>query len=192
MSKKIVYIFLLFFIISCEKNDKKEIENKQIEIWNNRISAKPQILSFIFQPALNENCEIIIDINRKNLIFRSIYPERIIEPKPNNENEINEYNNPANPKSYVSKLDENQIKILNIAINKLEKKDFNRIEKTYVDGISYNFSIIYSDNTIKNGNIAGKKTTNQNEFVDMLLSLISETNKYPENTKIINYYYKFQ
>lgn len=53
-------IFLLFIIISCTKKDEKAIKQQQIENWNKSTQPKPKLLTFIFQPSLKENAEIVI------------------------------------------------------------------------------------------------------------------------------------
>ena len=75
-------------------------------------------------------------------------------------------------------------------IDKISAKDFERIEGTYIDGTSYNFSILYSGNNLKNGFIANEKTENQKELVLEILNLLQKTNTFEENQSILSYYFK--
>ena len=176
--------FFVFKIYQIKTNNSIEFKAQNNE---NSIS----LLTFIFQPSLNENCEVVVDFEQKILIFKSIYPERLIESRPKNYNKINEFYNSANTKPFVAELSENQIENLTSILKNFREEDFKRIEQNYIDGISYNFSLIYSNNTIRTGNIASDKTTKQLELVNMVLHLVSETNEHPENTKILRYYYDF-
>ena len=189
MNNKISTFFLIIFLflISCKKNDRKEIEKNKIETWNKRIQSKPQFLSFIFQPSLNENVEVNINFEKRYLTFKTIYPF-ISVPEPTKSREKNIEIKPSKP--YYSELNEKQLKELTKILSEFKIEDYKPIEGTYIDGISYNFSILNSNKLFKVGNIANDATENQQKLILQILKLIENTNKFEENKTIINYYYK--
>ncbi len=176
-------IFLLLTNISCARKEEKAIKLQQIETWNERTQPKPKLLTFIFQPSLNENSEIVIDFEKKYFTFKTIYPFQQ-EPKPRGENFVEE----KPPKPYYSTLSKTQLDELAKILTELKDVDFQKIEGTYTDGISYNFSILTSDNNFKVGYIADDTTENQKKLVEEVLNLLEETNKFPENYPAIGYY----
>jgi|GEM_PF-1395315 len=174
-------------ILSCSKNDSSKKEKFQ-----NIISQKeynPVLMSFIFQPSLKENTEIVIDFQNKKFIFRNIY-EYIAEqpPSPSKNDKINNNITPNKPlKPFIADLNQEEINTLKKIINSLSNSDYKGIEDTYIDGTSYNFMISFGNN-FKNGFIANKKTKNQQILISNILHILENKNKFEENENIINYY----
>lgn len=125
----------------------------------------------------------MIDFEKKYLTFKTIYPF-ILEPQPYGENIIEE----KQPKPYYSTLTETQLIELSKTLRNLKEVDFQRIEGTYIDGISYNFSILTSHKDFKVGYIAYNTTENQRKLIEEILKLLEETNKFTENNSVIAYY----
>ncbi|SEG63050.1 hypothetical protein SAMN05421847_3027 [Halpernia humi] len=180
MNKFFTFLIILIFpLTSC----KKEIENIQNKTLDSNSKTQPQFLTFIFQPSLNENAEVNVNFEKKYLTFKTIYPflqeppafgEKKTEKKP--------------PKPYYAELTQNQINELTKILVNLNDEDYQQIQGNYIDGISYNFSILNSDKTFKVGYIANEKTENQKKLTTEILNLVSETNKFEENFSAISYY----
>ena len=204
--KKTTYIFIaifvvvgLFFIIKrfdmiyTDKEESKanweiKSQTKSLVIGNNN----PEMLTFIIQPSLNENVEVIINFEKNYLFFRNIYPFSPEPPPPTKKDGTHEefVETRKSLKPYFAKLQNEDLRDLKMIIDKISAKDFERIEGTYIDGTSYNFSILYSGNNLKNGFIANEKTENQKELVLEILNLLQKTNTFEENQSILSYYFK--
>lgn len=165
--------------IVSEANDKKKTQI-------------PELLIFQFQPSLKENTEVIINFEKKHLIFRTIYPFLPEPPPPPRKDGTNEPFIETNKhlRSYSLKLQDEDLNDLKMIIRKISKKDLERIEGKYIDGTSYNFSILFSNKNLENGFIAQEKTKNQKELVLEILNILEKTNPFEENKSIISYYYK--
>lgn len=179
---------LVGFVQSCHKNESlKIIVDKNLE---NKYLGNPTILSFVFQPSLEENSEITIDFTNSKLIFRNVYEFIEEPPPPPSKNGVNKpFTDPRKPlKPFVADLSLNEIENLKKIINALKDEDYKRIEGTYIDGMSCNF-MIYDGKNVKNGFIASDKTQNQADLQKSVLNLLLEKNKFQENVKVINYYF---
>ncbi len=201
MKKSLLSLGVLFIIVSSFiifykfKINEKPTEMKRREIWNNRINEKKPILfSIIFQPSLKENCEVIIDFEKKYLIFKNIYlhiPEPLPPPNKNGDTAIN-YNVRQQPiKPFFTTLNDNDIKEVKMILSRLNESDYRRFEDLQIDGTSYNFSILFSDNQFKNGFIASEKTENQANLISKILELLNSKNSYEENKQILQYYQNY-
>ena len=194
---KKIYFLLIFLIVivsgfiiyDLKLNDQSLIFGEEID---KKIAINPELLVFQFQPSLKENTEVIINFEKKYLVFRNIYPFLPEPPPPPRKNGINEPFIEANKplQSYSVKLQDEDLRDLKIIIRKISKKDLERIEGNYIDGTSYNFSILFSNRNLENGFIAQEKTKNQKELVVGILNILQKTNPFKENESIISYYYK--
>lgn len=184
----IVIVTSACLIQSCTKNDiPKHTEIKELKSENGN---QTKIMTFLFQPALGQNSEVIIDFSTRQFIFRNIY-EFIEEPPPSQYGVTKPFYDPRKPLvSFVADLSLNEIENLNKLINVLKNEDYKRIEGNYTDGMACNF-MIYDGKNVKNGFIAGDKTKNQAELQKYILNLLLEKNKFQENISVINYYFNF-
>lgn len=183
----IIVIGFIFYDLKQDNQSKIISENptkKKTEI--------PELLIFQFQPTLKENTEVMINFEKKHLIFRTIYPFLPEPPPPPRKDGTNkpfiESNKPL--QSYSIKLQDEDLKDLKMIIRKILEKDFERIDGNYIDGTSYNFSILFSNNNLENGFIAQEKTENQKKLVLEILNILEKSNPFEENKSIISYYYK--
>lgn len=175
---------------SCTKNDlPKHTEIREVKAENGN---QTKLMSFLFQPALKENSEVIIDFSTRQLIFRNIYEFIEEPPPPPSKNGITKpFYDPRKPLiPFVADLSLNDIENLNKLINILKNDDYKRIEGKYIDGMGCNF-MIYDGKNVKNGLIARDKTENQAELQKYMLTLLLEKNKFQENVSVINYYFNF-
>lgn len=191
--KKIYFLLLIlslivggFIFYDLKSNDKVKISGKRQEIQE----IKPELLIFHFQPALKENTEVIINFEKKYLVFRTMnpfFPEP--PPPPTKDGKIEPFTNPRKPvKPYLANLTDEDLKYFKSLTTSLSPTDYNRIEDVYLDGTSYNFGILFSDKTLKNGFIAQKKTENQEKIILEILKLLHKTNPHEDNLEILQYY----
>jgi len=180
-----IFILLGFFVA---KNDiyKKNNEKIKAERWNqqnsrNLTDKNPELLTFIFQPALNHNTEVVLNFEKNYLTFKNIYPFNPEPPPPPKMNgEIINYSveKPLRP-FFVTLTSEEKTVIKNI-VNKLSETDYNGIAGPYIDGTSYNFSIVFG-RKFKVGYISSEKTLNQSILIEEILNLLDKKNQYEEN-----------
>lgn len=187
MRKISLLIFALILIVAVFMIYDSKLEDKSQAIDNNA-PINPELLVFHFQPSLKENTEVVINFEKKYLVFKSMYPYSP-EPPRSTRKDYEEFIDKRKPiKPYSINLSDKELNYLKNLINSLSDKDFQRIEKSYVDGISYNFSILFSDKVLKNGFIAQNKTENQEKIIVEILRLLHKTNRYTENLEIFKYY----
>lgn len=194
--KKIYFslIFLTIIVSGFIFYDFKK--NNQSKIISENLTKKkteiPELLVFHFQPSLKENTEVIINFEKKYFVFRTIYPDIQEPPPPPRKGGNNEQFIETNKhlQSYSVKLQDEDLKDLKMIISKISKKDLERMESSYIDGTSYNFSILFSNKNLENGFIAQEKTENQKELVLEILNILEKANPFEENKSIISYYYK--
>ncbi|MBW8359892.1 MAG: hypothetical protein K0M63_08855 [Weeksellaceae bacterium] len=168
-------------------------ETQGIEQFPNQ-GKTPELFTFVFQPALSHNTEVIISFEKKYLLFRNIYPFNPEPPPPPRKDgkstaELTDKEKAIQP--YAVVLKDAELETLREIINKLSEKDFRRIEGTYIDGTSCNFSILYNGKHFRNGFIAGDMTYNQRLLYSEILKLLYTTNKFEENLPILKYYSNF-
>ncbi|MCX8531942.1 hypothetical protein [Chryseobacterium luquanense] len=168
------------------------MSDKSQQINSNVVLNKksyPELLVFHFQPSLKENTEVIINFDKKYLIFKSMYPHSAEPPPPMRRKDYEKFIDKRKPlKPYFTNLSDKELKNLNILINSFFDEDYQRIEELNIDGISYNFSILFSNKDLKNGFISNDKTENQEKLVKEIISLLHKTNKYEENKPTLQYY----
>jgi hypothetical protein len=186
-------IYLLFFaltlvVILFIVYDSK-LENKSQAIGKT-ISVNPELLIFHFQPSLKENTEVVINFEKKYIVFRPMYPFFPEPPTPpGKDGKTDVFSSQRKPiKSYLANLRDEDLKYFRILITSLSTSDYKRIEDVYIDGTSYNFSILFSNKILKNGFIAQDKTKNQEEIIIEILKLLHKTNRQEENLEILKYY----
>ncbi|MCU7619218.1 hypothetical protein NZ698_18725 [Chryseobacterium sp. PBS4-4] len=188
-------IFLTIIVAAFIMHDLK-LRDQSHSIGNDvdmKVVMSPELLVFQFQPSLNENTEVIISFEKKYLIFRSIYsyfPEPPPPPsmKRNDNEEFIDRRKPVKP--YYANLSNEEVKYLENILNILSDRDYKRLESPNIDGMSYNFSTLYSNKNLKNGFIAQDKTDNQRKLVLEILNILQKTNNFEENKSLISYYYK--
>ncbi len=184
----VIVIFGGFIIYDLNSNKKFETSYKT----NGSQEIKPELLIFHFQPALKENTEVMINFEKKYLIFRPIhpfFPEP--PPPPRKDGKTEPLKNQRKPvKPYLANLTDEDLKYFKSLTTSLSPTDYNRIEDVYIDGTSYNFGILFSDKTFKNGFIEQKKTENQERIILEILRLLHKTNPHEDNLEILQYYSK--
>lgn len=191
--KKIYFLILIlslivggFIFFDLKSNEKLETSSKSQKIQN----INPEIFIFHFQPSLKENTEVIINFEKKYLVFKTMYPF-IPEPPPSRDDAKEPFENSKKPlQNYFTDLEGDDLKHLKSLIKSLSTSDYKRIEDNYIDGISYNFSILFSDKSLKNAFVAHDKTENQEKIILEVLRLLEKTNKHEENFEILVYYSK--
>ena len=179
-------IFSTLILSGCQKNIDKKQANPEVRL-DKELKQKPSLMTFIFQPSLEENTEIVVDFRNKSLTFHPVYPYLPEPPPPPPAKFTKNLEKPLIP--YFAKLDELQLFALENLLQDFKTNDFNRIDGTYTDGTSYNFSTLFTDNQLKVGYIAKDKTVNQEKLVETMIKLVDSTNKFDENKRIISYYY---
>jgi len=195
--KKIYFLLILltiivggFIIYDLKLSDQSHIVGENID---KKKATSLELLVFQFQPSLEENTEVIINFEKKYLIFRSVYSYFPEPPPPPSmrQKDIEEFIDKRKPiKPYFVNLSNKELKYLENILNLLSDKDYKRIESPNIDGTSYNFSTFYSNKNLKNGFIAQDKTENQRKLVLEILNILQKTNTFEENKSLISYYYK--
>lgn len=191
--KKIYFLLLILSLIvgwfisyDFRSNEKVKISSKSQKFQE----IRPEILIFHFQPSLNENAEVVINFEKKYLVFRTMHsfiPEP--PPSPGKDGTIESFKDQKKSiKPYFADLTDEDLVYLKSLIKSLSTKDFKRIEDVYLDGTSYNFGILFSNKTLKNGFIAQDKTENQEKIILEILRLLHKTNLHENNLEILQYY----
>lgn len=190
--KKFLFLILLI-IFSCNEKD-KIVENKTENLsFENSKENNPELLTFMFQPSLKENTEVILNFDKKYLTFRDIYP--FIQeppPPPNLKGESNSqyvFRKPIHP--FVVNLTNEELSPIKSALSNLSNIDYQRIEGTEIDGTSYAFSILFSNQDFKVGFIANLKSDEQRKLINEILNLIKKKNNFSENEVILDYYSRY-
>lgn len=174
--------FIIYDLNASEKFETSHKKNETQEI-------KPELLIFHFQPSLKENTEVIINFEKKYLVFRPMYPSSPEPPQPPRKDGTTQpFTKQRKPESYLSDLSDNDLTYFKTLIKSLSTNDYNRIDGTYIDGTSYNFGILFSNKILKNGFIAQDKTENQEKIILEILRLLHKTNQYEDNFEILDYY----
>ena len=182
-------ILILLIILSCDEN--KKIVKSSIE--TDKVK-NIELLTFMFQPSLKENTEVVLNFDKKYLTFKNIYPN-IQEPSPppnvNGKSSKREYvlRKPIHP--FVTNLTNEEMLPIKLAVNDLSTVDYQMTEGTEIDGTSYGFSILFSDRNFKVGFIANQKTEKQRKLVEVILNLLKNKNTFPENEIVLEYYSRY-
>lgn len=191
--KKVLFSVLIlslavggFISYDLKSNQKVKISRKSQEIKE----IKPELLIFHFQPSLKENSEVVINFEKKYLVFKAMFPF-IPEPPPppREDGTVEPFTSSRMPlKAYRADLSEDDLMYFKSLIKSLSTSDYKGIENTYIDGTSYQFSILFSDKGLKNGFIAQDKTENQQKIILEILRLLHKTNPHQDNLEILQYY----
>jgi len=191
--KKIYSLFLILslvvgWFIYCDLKSPENLKTSEKSHEINKI--QPEILTFHFQPALDENTEVIINFDKKYLVFRTMYPFfPEPPPPPGKDGRPGPYTNQRKSvKPYLADLSDDDLTYFKNLIKSLSTNDYNRIEDVHLDGTSYNFGILFSNKTLKNGFIAQDKTENQKKIIIEILRLLHKTNPHQNNLEILQYY----
>lgn len=194
----LTFILLVFFIaenyFSRKKDEKMEGERWEEQKRQNpfKLTDKnPELLTFIFQPSLKPNTEVIINFEKNYMTFKNIYafnPEPPPPPKMNEE--ISNYSVEKPIRPYFATITNEEKTVIKNIVNKLSETDYNEIEGTYTDGTSYHFNIVFGKQ-LKVGYISDDKTVNQRNLIEEILNLVIKKNQYEENFPILSYYQNY-
>lgn len=153
--------------------------------------SRPQLLTFSFQPSLQVNTEVIVNFEKKYLLFRNTYPY-VAEPPPPPEADGKSSAEHTDKRlavmPYSCQLSETELDYIAEIVRKLEEKDFKKVDGMYIDGISCNFSLLGGDGSYRNGFIASDMTENQRMLYLSILNLLYTTNEDEGNRRILNNY----
>ncbi|WP_312076620.1 hypothetical protein [Chryseobacterium sp.] len=151
---------------------------------------KIYFLFLVLSLIVRGSTEVVINFEKKNLIFRAMYPF-IPEPPPppTKAGKTKPFTNPRKlVKPYFANLADEDLKYFKSLIKSLSTSDYKMIEDVYIDGTSYNFGILFSNKISKNGFIAPYKTENQEKIILEILRLMHKTNPHEDNLEILQYY----
>ena len=189
----IVAVLSFYILIGCKETKAPEKQLTTLSQPTDKNSI-PILLTFSFQPSLQENTEVIINFEKKYLLFRNIYPY-VPEPLPpprvdgKTSNELTDKRLIVTP--YSSSLRDSELNQIAKIVAKLSGKDFERVDGMYIDGISCNFSVLDSNGSFKNGFIANDMTDNQKMLYRAILNLLYTTNQSEQNRMLLNYFRYF-
>lgn len=183
-----VTLLSIFLVSGCKKAN---VEDNITFPASTSNKSRPQLLTFSFQPSLQENTEVIINFEKKYLLFRNIYPY-VPEPTPppgasaKTSIELTDKRIIVTP--YSRSIKASELDQIAEIVRKLEEKDFKIVDGMYIDGISCNFSLLGGDGSYRNGFIASDMTENQRMLYQAILNLLYTTNEDEGNRRILNYY----
>lgn len=194
MKKFLHLLFVATLIWSCQNSKQKEI--LEIDVTK----THPVFIKLGLYPSFSQPGEILINFNEKYLLFYNASPysyeelwrseyNQIIPQKQNDLYFENHYT--IIP--YHAKLSDDEINPIIQHINSFTENDYEvNWNFDMLDGMGYNFQILFSDNTFKEINPLNFPNQKQFELSKMIINLVEENSLNEANDSVLNTFKVYQ